>query len=68
MDYVHGWSLSPGNRVALVGYFAVEKDFLGKGFGEVLARGFANALSQEFGVEQIVFSERNCSEDQGVWT
>ncbi|WP_295840171.1 hypothetical protein [uncultured Xanthomonas sp.] len=61
MAYVHGWSLYPGNKVALVGHFAVEKDLVGKGFGEALARGFANALRQEFGTEQIVFSERSYS-------
>lgn len=61
MAYVHGWSLSPDSKSVLVGHFAVEKDFVGKGFGEAFARGFASALRQEFGTEQIVFSERNYS-------
>ncbi|MCC4586420.1 hypothetical protein LL962_04735 [Xanthomonas sp. NCPPB 1067] len=58
MAYVQGWSLYPGNRVALVLHFAFETYLLGKGFGEALARGYAKALRQEFGAEQIVFSER----------
>lgn len=63
MAYVHGWSLSPDNKKALVSHFAVEKEFMRKGFGQALARGFGNALRQEFGTQQIVFSERNYSAD-----
>lgn len=59
--YIHEWRLNRSSRTAIVGHFAVEKDLVGKGFGEALARGFAKALCREFGVEKIVFSERKYS-------
>ncbi len=59
--YVHQWRLRD-SKTAVVEHFAVETEFVGKGFGLAIARGLASALRDEFETETIVFSERAYSE------
>jgi len=57
--YIHEWRVE--GTTAIVGHFAVVKELEGKGFGEPLLRGFAEAAQRELGVAKIVFRVRKHS-------
>ena len=61
--YIHQWYLLDDGKIFKVEHFAIEREFIGKGFGIALARGLAKALQDEFQTETIVFSEISYSAD-----
>jgi hypothetical protein len=65
--YVHAWSVTNDKKLAVVGHFAVEAAYVGKGFGKSLAEGLGLSLKRDFGTETILFQEQRYSDQYEVF-
>lgn len=65
LGYITEWNLLADGRTAEIGHFAVEVEYVGRGFGRALAHGLAKMVRDEFEVDTIIFVERHYSDQYG---
>lgn len=54
---IENWAFDEDSRTATVYHFRVHDEWVGKGMGEPLLRGFASAVRRRYGVDTILFWE-----------